>query len=86
MIVIYRGCDKSEHNNKNYGQAWTIEIAVAKKFTDVLYASTGTINMKSRLVLSATIPKEKVYLTFLNNDEKELVVDTKFLLNIEIMH
>jgi hypothetical protein len=84
IITIYRGCDKSEYEN-NYGQSWTVDIAVAQKFADVHYANTGLINMKNRVVLSAIIPKEKVYLTFLNNDEKELVIDTKFLLNIEIM-
>ena len=77
-LVLYRGCDISELDRNNFGQAWTTCINVAKHFAFTNYSDRDWFNIKNRIVLETTYAKSDIL--FSNQAvEYEVVINTSKL-------
>ncbi len=83
LITVYRGCGKREFESGSFKQSWSISIDVANEFAFSHYAHQSWFSKGERVVVKATIPKQGVYLTRLVHHERELIVNTDLLSNIE---
>ncbi|KXO12452.1 hypothetical protein AKG98_3645 [Moritella sp. JT01] len=82
-INIYRGCSKEELISGCFEQSWSVEKSIAEEFAFENYKHQPWFSSSDRIVVRATIPKHGVFLTRLWHYEKELVVSTALLSNIE---
>ena len=83
LIVIYRGCEISEHLDEKYGQSWSISKNVAAEFAYQHYSSQPWFNKNNRCILKAEIKKEDVYFSRQNHHENEIAVNTENLINVQ---
>lgn len=66
---IYRGMSSSELQNSEFGQSWTTDIEVARKFAFETYSD------KPRgIVAKATLEKENAIYYSLQNSESEVII------------
>lgn len=79
-VVIYRGCNVSEHESGKYGQAWSTSEEVANSFAFKLYQNAPWFNAQDRVVIKAVIPKVAI-LYSLQIKEYEVVVKTCCLIS-----
>lgn len=84
IVSLYRGCDLSESNNRNYGQSWSTSKEIAREFAFNHYSYQAWFSKNSRCVLSATIYKSQVYYSDQSKYEREVVVDTAKLMDVQI--
>lgn len=88
MFILYRGCDIKEYENKNYGQSWTLNLNVARRFADEEYSELPWFDKSKRVILKTSFPRHGVfYYEYTPSDsegEHEVVVDTHKLRNVEI--
>jgi hypothetical protein len=82
IVSIYRGCNINELNNQNYGQAWTTSIEIAKEFAYKHYFSQSWFVLEDRVILESCILKLDILFSCQSNYERDIVVNTKKLLNI----
>lgn len=78
-VEIYRGCDISEFNLKEFNQAWTTKQNIAFKH----YSNQKWFKFENRVILKATINKNDIFYAK-NSGEYEVVVDSGKLINVEI--
>lgn len=79
--IIYRGLSKKEHNNKKYGQSWTTDINVAKRFAFNTYS-----NMEDEaVVVQSKISKEDIVFHDSNDNECEVIVEEGSISDAEII-
>lgn len=87
-LTLYRGCDMKEHLNKEYRQAWTLNLDVAQRFAFEWYEDQPWFNKKTRVILKASYFVGDVFFYQDVSDKKvgeqEVVVDTHKLRNVEI--
>lgn len=77
-LELYRGCDISEFENMNFGQAWTTSLDVAKAFAYDHYSNKIWFDKNKRLILKTTYSRE--YVLFSDQTiEYEVVIDTSKL-------
>ncbi len=79
MIAVFRGCDISEYDSKEYGQSWSTDLQAASDFAFVHYQHQPWFSKSNRIVLKSYIPKSGVFFSRQSNSEKEVVVDTRKL-------
>ncbi len=84
ILIIYRGCNLSEIQNKEYGQAWTTAYMRAKEFAVEHYLNEDWFKIEYRVVLKAKINKGDIYYSDQSNHEKEIVVEPSCLLDIKL--
>lgn len=78
ILTLYRGCDISELENMNFGQAWTTSLDVAKAFAYDHYSNQSWFDEKTRVVLETIYPRE--YVLFSDQSiEYEVVIDVSKL-------
>ena len=82
-LIIYRGCDVSEHQNFNYGQSWTACIQIAHQFAFEHYNNQSWFDKSQRVILQASYSQADV-LYSKELPEHEVVVSVKKLKNIII--
>ncbi len=83
IVNIYRGCNKSEYDLKNFGQAWTTSKNIAKKFAFEHYILQEWFDINERVVLSSSISRKEVFYSK-QYMEYEVVVNTKMLGKVKI--
>ncbi|GKW20712.1 hypothetical protein PEC302107_24410 [Pectobacterium araliae] len=77
-LELYRGCDISEFENMNFGQAWTTSLDVAKAFAYDHYSNQIWFDKNKRVILKTTYSRE--YVLFSDQTiEYEVVIDTSKL-------
>ncbi|HIF9371184.1 TPA: hypothetical protein ACX6RS_003280 [Photobacterium damselae] len=81
-VVLYRGCNLTEYESKDFGQAWSTSKDRATDFAYKHYASQAWFDRNSRVVLRAVYPRDKVLFSD-QRIEFEVVVDPKYLVNVE---
>ena len=81
-IILYRGCDVSEHENADYGQAWSTSKEKANYFAFEHYASQPWFDKNKRVVLKAKHPKDKALYSD-QSFEYEVVIQPEYLAEIE---
>ncbi len=82
-IDIYRGCNISEFDSKEYGQSWSTSEEVAKEFAYTHYASYPWYIKEERCILTATIKKEDVFFSRQDHYEKEIAIDVRKIDNVQ---
>lgn len=83
-FLIYRGCDISEFESRQFGQSWTIRESVAKDFAFKHYESQDWFDIKKRVVVRSKYKKcDTLYSDQTENGEFEIVVNTEMLTGIE---
>lgn len=60
VFFIFRGCDKSEFDSRNFGQSWSTSEEVAHEFAFKHYESQDWFQNENRIVLRATYCKSEV--------------------------
>ncbi len=68
--IIYRGLSDAEHNSKNYGQSWTLDIGIAKKFSNDTYSDQPT-----GVVVKAKVSRKNILYFEKNDSEKEVIIE-----------
>ena len=81
-VILYRGCDHMEYASKKFGQAWSTSKDRATDFAYRHYASQPWFNRDNRIVLKTVYPRGRVLFSH-QSVEFEVVVDTKYFLNVE---
>ena len=81
-ITIYRGCDISEYNNKQYGQSWTTKQMIAYAFAYQHYQPHPWFNQQNRIILKADIDRADVYYVG-SGPEDEIAVNPSKLNNVQ---
>lgn len=84
VITLYRGCDQSEYISKAFGQSWSTSEEVAREFAFTHYSSQNWFDSGSRCLLTAKIDRDHVYYSNQRKHEREVVVDTEKLRDLEI--
>jgi glycosyltransferase involved in cell wall biosynthesis len=82
-VEIYRGCDISEFNLKEFNQAWTTKQNIASDFAFKHYSNQKWFKSENRVILKATINKNDIFYAK-KSGEYEVVVDSGKLINVEI--
>ncbi len=82
-VEIYRGCDISEFNLKEFNQAWTTKQNIASDFAFKHYSNQKWFKFENRVILKATINKNDIFYAK-KSGEYEVVVDSGKLINVEI--
>lgn len=83
-IILYRGCDITELNNKNFGQAWSTKLEIAEMFAYSHYAHEPWFDESRRCVLKTIMNKN--YLFYSNQTgEFEVVVNINKIGDVEII-
>ncbi len=82
-INLFRGCSLKEHSEELYGQAWTTSKTIAEMFAYQHYEHKPWYRKSDRAVIKTTFPKKGVLFSK-QSIEFEVVIDTKFLGNVEI--
>lgn len=82
-ITIYRGCGYSEFENRNFGQAWTTSLRVAKDFAYIHYEGQEWFRVDERAVLITKYSKDDVLFSD-QSIEFEVVVNVDKLENVQI--
>ncbi|MCB4763265.1 MAG: hypothetical protein LGB78_05105 [Sulfurovum sp.] len=84
--VIYRGTRIEEYESKSYGQSWSLDKNIAKKFAYSQYKHTNSSH-GDRVVLRAVINIKDVlyYKKNTTAKENEVIVDSKKLKNVELV-
>ncbi|MBL3522248.1 hypothetical protein IM876_06205 [Serratia plymuthica] len=78
MLTLYRGCDISELESKNFRQAWTTSLNVAERFAYDNYLGYDGFDVNKRVVLETTYPRN--YVLFSKQSvEYEVVINTSML-------
>ncbi|MEQ5053753.1 hypothetical protein ABN154_18385 [Klebsiella michiganensis] len=77
-LELYRGCDISEFENMNFGQAWTTSLDIAKSFAYDHYSNKIWFDKNKRVILKTTYSREYVLYSD-QTIEHEVVIDTSKL-------
>lgn len=78
VFTLYRGCDRSELENRSFGQAWSTSLESAQKFAYAHYLGQDWFDENNRVVLEARYRKD--YVLFSDQSiEYEVVVDVNKL-------
>ncbi len=83
-IIIYRGCSKTEFEDKLFGQSWTIDVETAQNFAYKTYESRLWFDIENRCILQAKIKREYVYYADGSVNEFEIVVRNDKLTDVKI--
>ncbi|WP_146018019.1 MULTISPECIES: hypothetical protein [Pseudomonas] len=75
IITLYRGTNRTEFLQRNYGQSWTTSRKVAHDFAFKHYENQPGFNRQERVILRTEYPRESVYYANLA-PEHEVVVNT----------
>jgi hypothetical protein len=81
-IILYRGCSVSEHENADYGQAWSTSKEQANYFAFQHYKYQPWFDKNKRVVLKAKCPKDKALYSH-QSFEYEVVIQPEYLTEIE---
>lgn len=84
ILTLYRGCDMKEHLDKEYRQAWTLDLDIAQGFAFEYYKDQPWYDKKTRVILRASYLVGDVFFYQGSAGEQEVVVDTHKLRNVEI--
>jgi len=83
IITLYRGCNKSEYENKCFRQAWTTSLDVARSFAYEKYLGYDGFNIEDRVVLVTRYSRDHVL--FSNQSvEYEVVINTNMLGDVRL--
>lgn len=77
-IQLYRGCDVSEYENGDYGQAWTTSVDRANDFAYTHYQGQEWFKIEDRIVLQTIYARDNVLFSD-QSVEFEVVVDVNML-------
>lgn len=77
-LTLYRGCDISEFESKNFRQAWTTSLNVAEQFAYTHYLGYDGFDINKRVVLETTYYREHVLFSK-QSGEYEVVINTRML-------
>ncbi|UOB26323.1 hypothetical protein MRY17_11660 [Pseudomonas orientalis] len=78
VLTLYRGCDRSELENRSFGQAWSTSLESAQKFAYAHYLGQDWFDENNRIVLETRYRKD--YVLFSDQSiEYEVVVDANKL-------
>ncbi len=77
VITIYRGCGDPYHPYDDSGISWTLDYEKAEFFAKRLNGD--------RSILSAKVRREDILFYTNSRDEKEVIVDPKMLIDVEIL-
>ena len=78
---IYRGMSTAEYESGVFGQSWTIEVQVAKKFAIDTYE-----DQRDGVVAVTNINKSDVIYIFENDPESEVVIDSRSIRSAHIFN
>jgi len=79
-IVIYRGTSKDEYNSKIFGQSWTLDEVIAKKFAFEHYKGKSNYENTVRVLLKTKINKQDIFYYKNGDREKEVIVNSKLII------
>jgi len=79
-VTIYRGASKYEYDSKEFGQSWTLDSDIAKKFAFEHYEGQVGYSDTVRVILKTTIDKANIYYYQKEDREKEVIINTNKLL------
>lgn len=82
ILTLYRGCDISELDNKDFGQAWTTSLSVAEAFAYTHYSGQEWFDTEKRVVLKTTYSKDHVLFSE-QSVEYEVAIDTNKLGHVQ---
>jgi hypothetical protein len=83
-FLIYRGCEISEFEAKQFGQSWTTSEKVARDFAFKHYESQDWFEIEKRVMVRAKYKKcDTLYSDQTDHGEFEIVVNTEMLSDIE---
>jgi hypothetical protein len=85
-FLIYRGCDVSEFESKEFGQSWSTSEDIAKKFAFEHYESQEWFDIANRVVVRAKYEKcNTLYSDQTESGEFEIAVKPNMLRNVEVV-
>lgn len=84
VVLLYRGCNRSEYSSRTYGQSWSTSEGVAYDFAFIHYSSQAGFNRASRCILMAKVYRDYVYYSDQRKHEREVAVDTEKLRDVEV--
>lgn len=83
-FFIYRGCDVSEFESKEFGQSWTTSENEARDFALKHYASQDWFDKEKRIVVRSKCRKcDTLYSDQTTEGEFEIIINTNNLSNVE---
>lgn len=77
-LTLYRGCDISEFESKNFRQAWTTSLNVAEQFAYTHYLGYDGFDVNKRVVLETIYSRDYVLFSK-QSAEYEVVINTSML-------
>lgn len=81
VLTLYRGCDVSEFESGNFGQAWSTSLESAKEFAYLHYKDQDWFDIDRRVVLETTYSRDHVLFSD-QSIEFEVVVDAERLVEV----
>ncbi len=82
-FIIFRGCDRAELKSGKFGQSWSTNEQVARRFAFEHYESQDWYNQDNRVVLRATYCKRDVLFSNQTDyGEYEIAIKTACLKNV----